>query len=219
MAVDLGRGNSGGLPWIPDLVPLAGVPPPHTHTSSLHTERVASPVTLFLSLCQMWTHRSDPVLHIDLRRWADLMLVAPLDANTLGKVASGICDNLLVSDSLYNFLPGPYFQFAELQTAFIQGSHLEILSCWASLLRAHSCCLLLPHLCSGNGAEDLVLMDGLDLWVLSEGVHLSSAPRPSTLLPLSFIHGCLSVRFPAQPHCLPPLALPSHQDLFIYMGN
>ncbi|XP_032720977.1 phosphopantothenoylcysteine decarboxylase isoform X5 [Lontra canadensis] len=43
----------------------------------------------------MWKCRSDPVLHIDLRRWADLMLVAPLDANTLGKVASGICDNLL----------------------------------------------------------------------------------------------------------------------------
>ncbi|ERE76314.1 phosphopantothenoylcysteine decarboxylase-like protein [Cricetulus griseus] len=47
----------------------------------------------------MWKRRSDPVLHIDLRRWADLLLVAPLDANTLGKVASGICDNLLVSDS------------------------------------------------------------------------------------------------------------------------
>ncbi|XP_032198306.1 phosphopantothenoylcysteine decarboxylase isoform X3 [Mustela erminea] len=44
---------------------------------------------------EMWKCRSDPVLHIDLRRWADLMLVAPLDANTLGKVASGICDNLL----------------------------------------------------------------------------------------------------------------------------
>ncbi|XP_021082519.1 phosphopantothenoylcysteine decarboxylase isoform X4 [Mesocricetus auratus] len=43
----------------------------------------------------MWKRRSDPVLHIDLRRWADLLLVAPLDANTLGKVASGICDNLL----------------------------------------------------------------------------------------------------------------------------
>jgi phosphopantothenoylcysteine synthetase/decarboxylase len=27
------------------------------------------------------------------------MLVAPLDANTLGKVASGICDNLLVSSA------------------------------------------------------------------------------------------------------------------------
>ncbi|XP_063099394.1 phosphopantothenoylcysteine decarboxylase isoform X3 [Cavia porcellus] len=44
---------------------------------------------------EMWKRRSDPVLHIELRRWADLMLVAPLDANTLGKVASGICDNLL----------------------------------------------------------------------------------------------------------------------------
>ncbi|XP_072484417.1 phosphopantothenoylcysteine decarboxylase isoform X2 [Notamacropus eugenii] len=44
---------------------------------------------------EVWKCRSDPVLHIDLRRWADLMVVAPLDANTMGKVASGICDNLL----------------------------------------------------------------------------------------------------------------------------
>ncbi|XP_023666962.1 phosphopantothenoylcysteine decarboxylase isoform X3 [Paramormyrops kingsleyae] len=43
----------------------------------------------------MWTQRSDPVLHIELRRWADLMLIAPLDANTLAKIAGGICDNLL----------------------------------------------------------------------------------------------------------------------------
>ncbi|XP_004628953.1 phosphopantothenoylcysteine decarboxylase isoform X1 [Octodon degus] len=55
------------------------------------------PVTLYSDTneWEMWKHRSDPVLHIELRRWADLMLVAPLDANTLGKVASGICDNLL----------------------------------------------------------------------------------------------------------------------------
>lgn len=44
---------------------------------------------------QLWKGRSDPVLHIELRRWADLMVVAPLDANTLAKVANGICDNLL----------------------------------------------------------------------------------------------------------------------------
>ncbi|XP_017261196.1 phosphopantothenoylcysteine decarboxylase isoform X4 [Kryptolebias marmoratus] len=44
---------------------------------------------------ELWTQRSDPVLHIELRRWADLLIVAPLDANTLGKIASGICDNLL----------------------------------------------------------------------------------------------------------------------------
>jgi phosphopantothenoylcysteine decarboxylase len=46
-----------------------------------------------------WTgsryQRDDPVLHIELRRWADLLLIAPLDANTLAKLALGICDNCL----------------------------------------------------------------------------------------------------------------------------
>ncbi len=39
--------------------------------------------------------RGDSVVHIELRRWADLLLVAPLDANTLAKFACGICDNCL----------------------------------------------------------------------------------------------------------------------------
>ena len=39
--------------------------------------------------------RNDPVLHIELRRWADLLVVAPLDANTLAKFAVGLADNLL----------------------------------------------------------------------------------------------------------------------------
>jgi len=39
--------------------------------------------------------REDPVLHIELRRWADLLVVAPLDANTLGKFALGLSDNAL----------------------------------------------------------------------------------------------------------------------------
>lgn len=41
------------------------------------------------------------MLHIELRRWADMLLIAPLDANTLGKIASGICDNLLVREGLF----------------------------------------------------------------------------------------------------------------------
>jgi phosphopantothenoylcysteine decarboxylase len=39
--------------------------------------------------------RGDAVRHIELRRWADLFLVAPLDANTLAKFANGLCDNCL----------------------------------------------------------------------------------------------------------------------------
>jgi phosphopantothenoylcysteine decarboxylase len=39
--------------------------------------------------------RGDAVRHIELRRWADLLLVAPLDANTLAKFANGLADNCL----------------------------------------------------------------------------------------------------------------------------
>lgn len=43
-----------------------------------------------------WQGRGDPVLHIELTKWADLFLIAPLDANSLAKIAAGICDNLLL---------------------------------------------------------------------------------------------------------------------------
>lgn len=39
--------------------------------------------------------KDDPVVHIDLGNWADLLLVAPLTANTLAKMANGYEDNLL----------------------------------------------------------------------------------------------------------------------------
>ncbi|KAL0942630.1 flavoprotein [Colletotrichum truncatum] len=45
---------------------------------------------------QPW-RRGASILHIELRRWADLMLIAPLSANTLAKVVNGFSDNLLLS--------------------------------------------------------------------------------------------------------------------------
>lgn len=47
-----------------------------------------------------WTSRrgvAETVLHVQLRRWADILLIAPLSANTLAKMANGICDNLITS--------------------------------------------------------------------------------------------------------------------------
>ncbi|WKK64872.1 bifunctional phosphopantothenoylcysteine decarboxylase/phosphopantothenate--cysteine ligase CoaBC [Lutimonas zeaxanthinifaciens] len=38
--------------------------------------------------------------HVDLALWADLMVIAPLTANTLAKMADGICDNLLLATYL-----------------------------------------------------------------------------------------------------------------------
>lgn len=42
-----------------------------------------------------WNSVQDDVLHISLRRWADCVLLVPLDANTLAKLANGIADNLV----------------------------------------------------------------------------------------------------------------------------
>ncbi|XP_007907630.1 phosphopantothenoylcysteine decarboxylase isoform X2 [Callorhinchus milii] len=64
-------------------------------TGSVAALKLPELVRELRGLRQVWKKKSDPVLHIDLRRWADLMVIAPLDANTLGKIACGICDNLL----------------------------------------------------------------------------------------------------------------------------
>ncbi|RDW61053.1 phosphopantothenoylcysteine decarboxylase-like protein [Coleophoma cylindrospora] len=47
-----------------------------------------------------WAHpwtRGAAILHIELRRWAHVMLIAPLSANTLAKIVGGLSDNLLTS--------------------------------------------------------------------------------------------------------------------------
>lgn len=44
-----------------------------------------------------WKQRGDPVLHIELRKWADIAIIAPLSANSLAKLSNGIADNLLTS--------------------------------------------------------------------------------------------------------------------------
>lgn len=38
--------------------------------------------------------------HVDLALWADAIVIAPASANTIGKIANGICDNLLLATYL-----------------------------------------------------------------------------------------------------------------------
>ncbi|SCO89186.1 related to SIS2 protein (cycle-specific gene control) [Fusarium oxysporum] len=45
---------------------------------------------------QPWK-RNAPILHIELRRWADVLVISPLSANTMAKIVNGMCDNLLTS--------------------------------------------------------------------------------------------------------------------------
>jgi phosphopantothenoylcysteine decarboxylase len=61
----------------------------------------------------MYKERGDPVLHIELRRWADAFLIAPLDANTMAKIANGLSDNLLSCVArAWDFNAGKQFFFA-----------------------------------------------------------------------------------------------------------
>ena len=41
--------------------------------------------------------RGDSILHIELRRWADILVIAPLSANSMAKMTAGLADNLLLS--------------------------------------------------------------------------------------------------------------------------
>ncbi|KAK6400020.1 hypothetical protein LTR95_019359 [Oleoguttula sp. CCFEE 5521] len=41
--------------------------------------------------------RGDSILHIELRRWADLMVIAPLSANSLAKISQGFSDSIVTS--------------------------------------------------------------------------------------------------------------------------
>ena len=62
----------------------------------------------FISPLTLSTLSKNPVLvdlfdndtwanHVNLGRWADIMLIAPLSCNTLSKMANGTCDNLLMA--------------------------------------------------------------------------------------------------------------------------
>ena len=50
----------------------------------------------YLNIDHKW-RKDDPVLHIELRKRGSALVIAPCSANTLGKMASGVCDNLLTS--------------------------------------------------------------------------------------------------------------------------
>ena len=48
----------------------------------------------------MWAGHHESVHHIDLPKWADVMLIAPATASTIGKMANGISDNFLTASYL-----------------------------------------------------------------------------------------------------------------------
>jgi phosphopantothenoylcysteine decarboxylase/phosphopantothenate--cysteine ligase len=62
--------------------------------------------------------------HVELGLWADLMVIAPATANTLSKMANGVCDNLLIATYLSAKCP-VYFAPAMDLDMYIHPSTLE----------------------------------------------------------------------------------------------
>lgn len=52
-----------------------------------------------------WNQIGDGILHIELRNWADVVLIAPCSAHSLSGIANGACDGLLVSPYRVNRQP------------------------------------------------------------------------------------------------------------------
>lgn len=81
------------------------------------------------------TYKNDnTVLHIDLTKWADAFVIAPLSANTLAKLANGICDNLLTCCArAWNF-DKPFIVAPSMNTRMyehpITQKHLDTLREW-----------------------------------------------------------------------------------------
>lgn len=88
-----------------------------------------------------WKERGDPVLHIELGKWADLMVIAPLDANSLAKIAHGLCDNLLLCTVRAWDFKKPLYFCPAMNTRMwehpITGPQIETIKSWG--MREISC--------------------------------------------------------------------------------
>jgi phosphopantothenoylcysteine decarboxylase / phosphopantothenate---cysteine ligase len=119
-----------------------------------------------------WQATARP-LHIDLGEWADVLLVAPLTANTLAKLAYGLADNLLTNTVLASTCPvllAPAMNTDMWEQAAVQRN-------WQILLqdrRYHACVptgglLACDRVGTGRMAEPGTLVDRLQSLILAGG--------------------------------------------------
>lgn len=71
--------------------------PSHTSLTFFDSATLPKDVVVFRD-SEEWAgwKRGDPILHIELKKWVDVLLIAPLSAHTLAKIAGGLSDTLLL---------------------------------------------------------------------------------------------------------------------------
>lgn len=61
----------------------------------LNTFETNFKIKLYYDCDDLYNIKKEIPIHIELRKWANTLLLVPLTANTLAKISNGICDNLL----------------------------------------------------------------------------------------------------------------------------
>ena len=104
--------------------------------------------------------RGDLVLHIEFRKWADLFVIAPLDANTLAKIALGLSDNFLTCVA----------RAWDFHKPLVLAPAMNTLMWQSPITRRHLRQLLEDHATSRPSVEDWTLDQAADIFA-------QSAPR------------------------------------------
>lgn len=113
-----------------------------------------------------WSGRGDPVLHIELGKWADLMVIAPLDANSLAKMASGLCDNLLLCTARAWDLGKPLFFAPAMNTRMsehpVTAPQIDTLKSWGF---REIPCVAKTLMCGDTGLGAMAEVDTIVQWI------------------------------------------------------
>lgn len=130
-----------------------------------------------------WDRIGDPVLHIVLRDWADILIIIPASADIIAKISTGICDTLALSVCrAWNF-DKPFIICPAMNTQMfnhpVTQQSLYILQSWG-------CAVLEPVdkllACGDRGKGALCTVDTIIKEVISVSNKLSSGNSNKVLI-------------------------------------
>ena len=148
------------------------------------------PLTRVVTKRTKW-EETDAILHIELGKKADALVIAPLSANTMAKLANGICDNLLTSIVRAWDVRKPIFLAPAMNTQMwnhpITEKHCEILSSFGyHIIRPQ----VKKLACGDEGMGALANIESILQRILAE-----KCPKDKWLFPLRKGNG-----IPVNPH-------------------
>jgi phosphopantothenoylcysteine decarboxylase/phosphopantothenate--cysteine ligase len=133
--------------------------------------------------------------HVDLGQWADAMLIAPATASSIGKMANGIADNMLVTT--YLSMKAPVFVAPAMDLdMFVHPStkhNLEALRSYGNIIIEPACGELASHLIGkGRMEEPEVIVRTLDDYfekkdLLNKQILITAGPTYERIDPVRFI--------------------------------